>query len=152
VADVQDIFRRFVTAVNDVDVDALATLIHPDYVGEFPQSGERFRGIASFRAQLEHYPGGLPKGRGDAGNARLVADDQRWAITPGYTVLPLSGPQRFTAIMRTPYPDGSWWHVITIVELRDGLVWRATTYFAPEFEPPEWRASFTERFDRGGSL
>jgi hypothetical protein len=150
--DVRDVFARFVTALNEMDMDALATLIHPDYVCDFPQSGERFRGWASFKAQLEKYPGGVPQGRAEPGNARLVADDQRWAITPGYTVLPLSGPERFTSIMRTRYPDGSMWHVVNIFELRDGLIWRALTYFAPEFEPPEWRAGITEKFDRGGSL
>lgn len=146
--DIHEVFTRFTVAVNTMDLETLAAMIHPDYMCDFPQSGERLRGWPAFRAQLEGYPGGLATGRADSSNARLVRDEPRWVITPGYTVLPLDAPERFTAIMRTQYPDGTFWHVINIIELRDGLVWRAITYFAPEFEAPEWRSGITERYDR----
>jgi hypothetical protein len=30
------------------------------------------------------------------------------------------------------------------MEIRDGRIYRGETYFAPEFEPPEWRRDFVE--------
>ncbi len=142
----RDVLSRFLQALAVRDFATLERLMHPDFIGEYPQSRERFTGFAALRAQLEGYPGGLPTDDPGLDNVVLVGGEDRWAITPGYTVLPLSGPDRYTAVVRTVYPDGSPWHIITIVDLRDGLVHRSTTYFAPEFEPPEWRKDLTERY------
>lgn len=141
---VRQLFTEFVTAMNTLDFDALEKLVHPDYVNDYPQSGERFRGFAAFRAQLERYPGGLLLGASDPEDAVLLGDDERWVITPGYTVLPLAGPERYTTVVQTMYPDGSTWYVIAIVQIHDGMIVSATTYFAPEFEPPEWRRDIVE--------
>ena len=137
-------FYRYVKAIAELDFAALEQLIHPDYVGEYPQSGERFRGFAAFRAQLENYPGGLPPARADDPKIKVIGDEERWAMTPGYTVLPLAGPERYTTVSRTSYPDGSRWWVVSIITLRDEKVIHAETYFAPEFVPPEWRKSIVE--------
>ena len=45
---------------------------------------------------------------------------------------------------RTHYPDGSRWFVVSILTLRDDRILHAETYFAPEFEPPEWRKGIME--------
>jgi hypothetical protein len=37
--------------------------------------------------------------------------------------------------------------MIVIVELRDGKVAKSTTWYAPPFEAPQWRAPFVERFE-----
>jgi len=140
----REFFTRYVKAIADQDFAALEPMLHPDYVGDYPQSGERFRGFAAFRAQLENYPGGLPAARFDDPNTRILGDEERWAISPGYTVLPLAGPERFTTVTRAPYPDGSRWWVISILTLKDGKIFHAETYFAPEFEPPEWRKGMVE--------
>lgn len=137
-------FRRYIKAIAERDFDALGQMIHPDYIGEYPQSGERFRGFAAFRFQLEHYPGGLPAAETDDPNTKILGAEERWAISPGYTVLPLAGPERFTSVSRAPYPDGSNWWVVSILTLKDGKVAHAETYFAPEFEPPEWRKGIVE--------
>lgn len=141
---VRQLFERFVEAINRLDFDALEEIIDPDYVGFYPQSGERFRGFGAFRAQLEHYPGGLISNSSDVRNAKVIGDEERWVITPGYTVLPLTGPERYTTVARSQYPDGSKWHIISIVEVRDGRIVSSETYFAPEFEPPEWRRGLVE--------
>ena len=141
-------FKRYVKAIADRDFEALEEMIHPDYIGDYPQSGERFRGFAAFRAQLENYPGGLPAARPEDPNTKLLGDEERWAITPGYTVLPLSGPERFTTVTRSPYPDGTWWWVVSILTMKDERVAHAETYFAPEFEPPEWRKGMVEIVSR----
>ena len=69
-----------------------------------------------------------------------------WAL-----VLPLAGPEQYTTIARATYPDQSKWWVITIVELKDGKIYRADSYFAPDFEPPEWRRDFVEIVPREDS-
>lgn len=141
-------FTDFVAAMNTLDFARLEELVDPEFVGEYPQSGERYRGFAAFRAQIEGYPGGLPASAADVREAQVVGDDERWVITPGYTVLPLAGPERYTTVVRTKYPDGSDWYVIAIVELRGGRMVRSTTYFAPTFERPEWRRDLTELVPR----
>lgn len=140
----QVFFRRYIKAIAELDFATLEQLIHPEYVGEYPQSGERFKGFAALRAQLENYPGGLPAARFEDPATKILGDEERWAITPGYTVLPLAGPERFTTVTRAPYPDGSRWWVVSILTLKDDKVWHAETYFAPEFEPPEWRKDIVE--------
>jgi hypothetical protein len=120
-------------------------MAHPDFTADYPQSGEHFRGFASFRAQLQNYPGGLPEtAPADVAKAKVVGDEERWAITRGYTVLPLAGPERYTIVTRVPYPDGSRWWVVSIITLRDEKIFHTETYFAPEFEAPEWRRGLSE--------
>jgi hypothetical protein len=139
-----EFFKRYISAIAKRDFAALETMIHPDYVGEYPQSGERFRGFAALRAQLEQYPGGTPATPADDPKTKVLGDEERWAISPGYTVLPLAGPERYTTVSRAPYPDGSQWWVVSILTLRDDRILHAETYFAPEFEPPEWRKDIVE--------
>jgi len=54
--DANELFTRLITAMNAGDFEVLADLIHPDFVSDSPQSGERVHGFAGFRAQLENYP------------------------------------------------------------------------------------------------
>ena len=144
----QEFFRRYIQAIAERDFPKLEQMIHPDYVGEYPQSGERFKGFAALKFQLEQYPGGLPASDFDEARTKVLGEEERWAISPGYTVLPLSGPERFTTVSRAPYPDGLEWWVVSIITLKDGKVWHAETYFAPEFEPPEWRKGVVELVPR----
>jgi hypothetical protein len=44
-------------------------------------------------------------------------------------------------------PDGSDWHVISIVTLRDGKIARQVAFFAPCYAVPEWRAQWVESMD-----
>lgn len=140
----EQFFQRYIHAIADRDFAALEQMIHPDYVGEYPQSGERFRGFQALKFQLEQYPGGLPAARFEDPTVKVLGAEERWAISPGYTVLPLAGPERFTTVSRAPYPDGSRWWVVSILTLKDGKIAHAETYFAPEFEPPEWRKGMVE--------
>jgi hypothetical protein len=141
---VHGFFTRYLEAIASRNFTALEQMFHPEYVGIYPQSGERIRGFASLRQQMERYPGGLDAGDLNPASARLIGDEERWVISPGYTVLPLAGPERYTTIGRTRYPDGSMWWVIGIVELKDGKIYRSESYFAPDFDPPEWRRDLVE--------
>ena len=66
----------------------------------------------------------------------VLGDEERWAISPGYTVIPLASPNAFTVKYRVQYPDGHWWHVVGQIELRDGKMYRMENYFAPEMPAP----------------
>lgn len=133
--DAREFFVRFVRAIDEQDLAALEALIHPDLVTDFPQSGERSHGWEGFRAQLLQYPGGGVQNPIESA-AKLVHDEERWAITPSYTVVPLSSATEFTVLIRAQYPDGRWWHIINLCELRDGRIYRAVNYFAPEMPAP----------------
>ncbi len=135
-SDTRLLFDRWLTAMNKRDVAALRELLHPEVVIDYPQSGERIRGFEAFRRQMEEYPSGLPDDSVDLTNVEVVGDDDRWAISPGYTVVPMSRPDRYTTIVRLAYPDGSWWHTVTFVQLRDDKIYRLESYFAPEQPAP----------------
>ena len=42
----------------------------------------------------------------------------------------------FTVVGSTKYPDGSSWHVIMSGEMRDGMLYRSSAYFAPQMPAP----------------
>ena len=121
--------------------DRLGEVFHTEATLEFPQSGERFRGLANIRAQFENYPALA------VGTTRLseLVSDEHYALTPTYTVIRVEGAgERGTAILRTRYSDGTNWWVINIHEFREGLLTRVITYFAPDFEAPDWRGPYRE--------
>ncbi len=126
-----EFFTRFVSALNSRDRDTLESLFHPDFVAEIPQSGERSRGFAAFWAQVEGWPDGSPVAP-YLPDARLLGDDDRWAITPAYTVVPLTSSGKFTLLYHSVYPDGTSWFVVGLIELRDEKLFRMENYFAPE--------------------
>ena len=45
------------------------------------------------------------------------------------------------------YGDGRLFHYVSVVELKDGKMWRDTRYYAEPFEAPEWRARWVERME-----
>ena len=123
------------------DWDRLGETLHADAVFEYPQSGERFRGLASIRAQFENYPDLDP---GTSQLAEVIGDDA-FALTPAYTLIRVEGSGgRGTAVVRVRYPDGSMWWAVNIYELRDSRITRCRAYFAPDFDAPEWREPFRE--------
>ena len=109
---------------------------------EYPQSGERFRSLQNIRAQFENYPN---LGPGTTQLEEVIGGTTAYALTPRYTLVTVDGSgDRGIAINRVVYPDGSHWWAVNLYELRDGKVAHSRTYFAPEFEPPDWRAPFRE--------
>jgi ketosteroid isomerase-like protein len=116
--------------------------MHVDAVLEYPQSGERFVGIQNIRAQFENYPGGLTPGTTDL---QEIVGGTTYALTPNYTVIAVegSGDSR-AAVVRVRYPDQSQWFAINLCELRDGKITRSRTFFAQDFDAPEWRAPYRE--------
>ena len=134
-ANAREFFTLFSTATNARDRDTLAAMFHPEFTSFAPQTGELSRGFEKFWEQLVSYPGGAPD-MPQLPDTRLLGDDERWAITPSFTVVPLRTPNEFTIIDRSEYPDGTVWHTIALVELRDDLLHRIEIYYAPELPAP----------------
>ncbi len=140
----EETVRRYVAALQANDHQTLSTLRHPDWVAEYPQSRERIRGDANERAIIESYPGGRPEPR----VVHVVGNEDRWVVSPSYTIHRIVGNgDAWWGDGTIGYPDGSTWFVVALFELRDGLVHRETDYFAEPFEPPAWRAPFVESMD-----
>jgi hypothetical protein len=136
----RQIVERYMRAIPG-DQATLLELRHPEFVEEWPQSGERIRGAGNMAEIDAHYPGGRPTGEATG----VIGGEDRWAMTPSLTMVRLIGEEdTFTAMARAEYPDGSTWHVISVLEVRDGMVARATTYFAPALPAPAWRAQWVE--------
>lgn len=134
-----DLFTRVLTATTGTELDELEALFHPEFVADSPQSGERVHGFAGFRYQLENYPG-VVEVESKLPVSQVIGGEERWAITPNYTVVPLANSNEYTALTRARYPDGSMWWIIILVTLRDGLMFRAESYFAPALSPEQlWR-------------
>jgi ketosteroid isomerase-like protein len=142
----ESVHRRVMGGLADVisthDWAHLGDYVHADATWEFPQSGERFRGIENIRAQFANYPAMEP---GTSQLEDIIGEPKSFALTPSYTVIGVDGSgDRGTSIVRVRYPDGSLWYAINIYELRDGLIARSRSFFAPDFEAPDWRAPWRE--------
>ncbi|MBA3779467.1 MAG: nuclear transport factor 2 family protein [Chloroflexi bacterium] len=148
----REFFDRLVRAMNDRDLDELQTFFADDFVDEYPQSGERIRGWRNLKATLENYPQGGPRSDSqEIAAARVVADD-RWVMTPSFTVVRVTGSgDTHTYVLKTRYPDGSDWYMINIVELRGGKIQKGSSFFAPAFPAPQWRGQWVESMDAAAS-
>src|SRR5262245_10552178 len=89
-----------------------------DAVLEFPQSGERFDGVANIREWRSRYPGS-------------VAYDIRRIRGAG---------EIWVAEIDVRYDDGEPRHGVDILEIKDGKITRETVYVGEPFDAPEWRA------------
>ena len=145
----REMFERYVDLLNRQDWDALETFLHPDYVEEYPQSGERIRGVAKLKAMMTNCPD-LDAMAGNIANVEVVGGEPEWLITPTFTVVVVEGSgDVFTGVARSRYPDGSMWHIVALVKMLEGRMLRSTAFFAQEFPAPEWRSQWVERFEPG---
>ncbi|MBA2632676.1 MAG: nuclear transport factor 2 family protein [Chloroflexi bacterium] len=140
-ADHRKLMEGFASVLSTHEWGRLGDFVTDDAIWEFPQSGERFRGLANIRGQFENYPGLEP------GSSELqeVIGGTDYALTPNYTLVTVQGSgDRGAALVRVRYPDGSRWWAVNLYEVRDGKLARSRSFFAPELEPPDWRAPFRE--------
>ena len=141
-----DVVSRYMAAHVAHDYDTVASIRHRDWVEEWPQTGERVRGHANDAAIMANWPGGLP----EANEVRVVGSEDRWVLTPAWTIQRVVGSgDTFFADGTATYPDGSLWFVAALLELLDGKIRNETWYFAPPLEAPAWRAQWVERIDDG---
>jgi hypothetical protein len=118
----RDAIERYFQAFEQRDLDAIADLMHDDYVEEFPQSGERIRGKQDARSVLENFPGGLPK-----------------LLDHSYVVSGDLGAMKMTLEY-----GGNRVYACEVIDFQDGMIKRVRAYFGEPFEAPEWRAQWVE--------
>jgi ketosteroid isomerase-like protein len=107
--------ERFFHSFTRHDLDAIDELVYEDYVEEYPQLGERIRGIQTARTVNENYPGDLPN---------MV--EHSFELNRDLGVLEMLVEH-----------DGNPVHICDIVELQDGKINRARAYFGEPFEAAE---------------
>ena len=143
----RDVFEAWVEAIQRRDMDALRALAHPDFQDLYPQSGELTTGVENLVAIFDGYPGGVES----LGRDRIVGGEEHFIRTPIFTMIRVEGEgDSFTGISRARYPDGSRWMILVVGEMRDGLVYRTESYFAPYFDPAPWRSALVEIRPRPG--
>jgi hypothetical protein len=141
----EELVRRYAEALVAQDLDAVAALRHAEWAARWPQSGEFIRGSANDRAIMDNYPGGAPR---LLPQGRVMGSEDRWAVSPLGGVYRVVGEgENWWGEYRMRYPDGRIWFTVMLLELRDGKVWRETSYWAEPFDPPPWRTQWVERLE-----
>jgi hypothetical protein len=138
------ILEEFIALLDSQELERLDEFLTADVVMDWPQSGERVRGVDNFRAILSGYPG-----RGAGGFSSepvLVAGEEpHYVMTPTFNLVRVQGSgDRPVFVAKLHYPDGSTWWMIGFCFIRDDKIARQTAYFAPEYPPPEWRVQWVE--------
>jgi ketosteroid isomerase-like protein len=105
------------------DEAAIVAFVHEDFVQEWPRSGERVRGRQACLNIVRNYPGGPPRIQ----LGRITGEGDHWVVE---------------AISR--YPDGTDYHMVAILELRDGKLAQEVDYFGPTYPAPAWRQEWVE--------
>jgi len=91
-----------------------------DAVLEFPQSGERFEGVANIREWRSRYPGSVTYDI-----HRIRGADDIWV-----------------AEMTVSYDGGQPRYGVDVLEVRNAKIGRETIYVGEPFNAPEWRAQW----------
>jgi hypothetical protein len=137
------VVEQFVKALAANDFDTQDALLHDDYVGRYPQSGEVIRGRENRRAIMENYPG--TDGGIRPSPDRIIGMDDKFVTGPSWNMIHLSGSGDDLSLLgRITYPNGETWHTALFLTMREGKIWRDVAYFAAPFDPPAWRAPFVE--------
>ncbi|HET6534491.1 MAG TPA: nuclear transport factor 2 family protein [Actinoplanes sp.] len=119
-AGVRAALQRYIDHSGAGDEDRASEIYHDDAVLEFPQSGERFDGVANFREWRRIYPAEV-----ELEIVRIRGAGDVWV-----------------AEMRARYNGGAWLFGPAIYEFRGDKVARETIYVAEAWEAPEWRAKW----------
>ncbi|GAA1391540.1 nuclear transport factor 2 family protein [Catellatospora chokoriensis] len=118
---VRDAIEEHWRASESGDADAEHAIYAEDAILHYPQSGERFRGWATIRAQRNGHP----------------ADRH-------FTVVRITGSQNLWVSECVITYDGRPTHSVSIMEFDAKRVVRETQYFADPFPAPAWRAALAE--------
>lgn len=141
-----EIGLRIMELLNSGDIAEIEEFLAPDSVEEIPQSGERIRGSRNQIEVMRNYPDRA--GSFVAGPARVVAAEPRYVMTPTFNVLQVEGSgDVLTLYAKARYPDDSEWYLVKIITFRDGKIVKQIDFYAPLFEPPEWRRRWVEHMD-----
>lgn len=137
----QEIVRRYCQSFADRDFAAAETLRAPGWEVHWPQTGERVTSSEALRAIIEAYPGGPWTGV----ERRLIGAEDSLVVTPLGQVVRIEGNgDTWVAEWVNRYPDGTDWFVIDVIQLRDGRVFRESTYWAQVLDAPPWRREWVQ--------
>jgi len=100
------------------DEDLAHEIYHDDAVLEFPQSGERFKGVRNFREWRRQYPATL-----EFHLRRITHRDD--VVVTEYLI---------------SYNGAPWMFTVSIMEFRGERVAHERIYIMDGWEPAEWRA------------
>ncbi|HEY7008970.1 MAG TPA: nuclear transport factor 2 family protein [Jatrophihabitantaceae bacterium] len=114
---IRAVLQRYVD-YSGVDTDIAHEMYHEGAVLEFPQSGERFEGVANFREWRRIYPAKV-----DFEIRRIRGRDDLWVME-----------------LRFRYDGGRWNYGVSILEFRGEKVARESIYSAEPWDAPAWRA------------
>jgi hypothetical protein len=102
------------------DPELAHQMYHDDAVLEFPQSGERFVGVANFREWRRSYP-----------------------ASTAFEFREIRGRDDFwVAEVSVKYDEGPSNFGVSILEFRGDKIARESIYVAEGWQPPEWRAKW----------
>ena len=118
-ARVLETVRRYFEFVG-ADIERAEEIYHEDAVLEFPQSGERFEGVATFTEWRRKYP---------ADPAQMRYNLRRVTVRVDLAVVELS----------VSYDGTSWLQGLQLLEFRGDKVARERIYVMDTWEAPEWR-------------
>jgi ketosteroid isomerase-like protein len=116
---VLEVVRRYFEFVG-ADVERAEEIYHDDAVLEFPQSGERFEGVATFTEWRRQYP---------ADPAQMRFRIRRVTARVDLAVVELT----------VSYDGSSWLQGVQLLEFRGDKVARERIYVMDAWEAPEWR-------------
>ncbi len=137
----RELIERFLKALSERRFDDAVAFLTEDIVQDWPQSGERIKGIKNVLAVMTNYPE-MPR----VGIKRVVGAEDQWVLTPTWTPLRITGTgDTYTVESRINYPNGEVWSGVSIVEFRDDKISRETQYFAAPFPAAEWRSQWVEK-------
>jgi hypothetical protein len=97
---------------------------HEQFTADMPQSGERLN-RENLRAMQAHYPN-----------------------PPTFTLRRVVGAGDVWVVEALGDYSGKLYHMVMIVEFRDGKIWKETRYYAEPFQPPAWRAQWVEPIEQ----
>lgn len=103
---------------------------HTDVIVAFPQSGERIRGRDNLQAMQDAHPGGPPQA---LALRRIIEHGDLYVVEA------------------TGSFGGRPYHIVTILELRNGKIAHETRYLAEPYEAPPWRAPWVEAVGDGSA-
>jgi SnoaL-like domain len=102
------------------DEDTAHSIYHQDAVLEFPQSGERFDGVAHFLPWRRQYPAKVE-----------------------YAIDRISGQgDVWVGELRVRYDGGPWNYAIDLLEFRGDKVAHESIYVTDGWDAPDWRSQW----------
>ena len=119
----EDLARRAVLerAIDtSVDIETRHEVYHPDAVLEFPQSGERFEGVANILPWRAQYPEPV-----EFRVRRITGSGELWV-----------------GELSASYSGGPWMLGFAIIEFDGMRIRRERIYVAEPWDAPEWRSSW----------